>query len=152
MAVRAGGTWYSAPQGPDSGGAFAQLIVSRSLGQRIWLSSGFYYDSNATNELRPGLGQERRGGQAYALAVPAALELRLLTFLAWDAEATFNVAGYHSKYPVVATAFKLISYRHTFALLMSNSPYITVDGLVANTSNGIHNLIVGFTLTREFDF
>jgi hypothetical protein len=151
VAARAGGSWYSASQGPDSGGGFAQLIVSRSLRERLWLSSGLYYHSNPSNEGRPGLGQKRVGGQSYALAVPVALEVRLQTFLAWDAEASFNVAGYHSKYPVVSTAFKIIAYRHTFALIMSNSQYIGADGLVANTSNGIHELIVGFTITREFN-
>lgn len=151
LAVRAGATWYSAAQGPDSGGGFAQLIVSRSLRERLWLSTGLYYHSNASNSDRPGLGQERIGGQSYGLAVPVALEVRLLTFLAWDAEATIHVAGDHAKYPVASTGFKLVTYRHTFALLMSNSQYITADGLVANTSRGIHQLIVGFTITREFD-
>jgi len=151
VAARAGGTWYSSSPGPDSGGGFAQLIVSRSLRERLWLASGLYYHSNASNEGRPGLGHKRVGGQGYALAVPVALEVRLQTFLAWDAEASFNVAGYHSKYPVLSTAFKIITYRHTFALLMSNSPYISADGLMANTDRGIHDLIVGFTITREFD-
>jgi hypothetical protein len=151
LAVRAGGTWFSASQGPDSGGGLAQLIISRSLREYVWLSTGLYYHSNASNQERPGLGRERVGGQAYALAIPVALEVRVQTFLAWDAEATFNVAGYHAKYPVLSTAFKIISNRHTFALIMSNSQYIGADGLVANTSRGIHDLIVGFTITREFN-
>jgi hypothetical protein len=145
VAVRAGGTWYAMYQGPDSGGGFAQLIVSRPLRERLWLSSGVLYHSNASNDARTSRSQE------YALAVPAALEVRLQTFLAWDAEASFNVAGHHAKYPVLSSALKIISYRHTFALIFSNSQYITADGLVANTSRGIHDLIVGFTITREFN-
>jgi Membrane bound beta barrel domain (DUF5777) len=151
VAVRAGATWYAVPQAPDSGGGFAQLIVSRSLREYLWVSSGLLYHSNATNKDRASQDPLRSSGQAYALAIPVALEVRLQTFLAWDAEASFNVAGYHSKYPVLSTAFKIISNRHTFALIMSNSQYITADGLVANTSLGIHDLIVGFTITREFN-
>ena len=151
VAARAGATWYSVANGPDSGGGFAQLIVSRSLREHLWLSSGLLYHSNASNDVRTGQDPQRRSGQAYALAIPLALEVRLQTFLAWDAEASFNVAGYHAKYPVLSTALKIISYRHTFALIFSNSQYITADGLVANTSRGIHDLIVGFTITREFN-
>jgi hypothetical protein len=151
VAARAGATWYSEAQRPDSGGGFAQLIVSRSLREYLWLSSGLYYHSNATNENRLDKNLQRPSGQAYALAIPVALEVRLQTFLAWDAEASFNVAGYHAKYPVLSTAFKIISNRHTFALIMSNSQYITADGLVANTDRGVHDLIVGFTITREFN-
>jgi hypothetical protein len=144
-AVRAGGTWYAMYQGPDSGGGFAQLIVSRSLRERLWLSSGLLYHSNASNDVRTSRSQD------YAMAVPVALEVRLQTFLAWDAEASFNVAGHHAKYPVLASALKIITNRHTFALIFSNSQYITADGLVANTSRGIHNLVLGFTITREFN-
>jgi len=150
VAARAGGTWYAAAEGPDSGGGFAQLIVSRSLREYLWVASGLLYHSNATNENRTGQDL-RRSGREYALAVPVGLEVRLQTFFAWDAEACFNVAGYHAKYPVLSTALKIISYRHTFALIFSNSQYITADGLVANTSRGIHDLIVGFTITREFN-
>ena len=145
VAVRVGGTWYAMYQGPDSGGGFAQLIVSRSLRERLWLSSGLLYHSNASNDVRTTRSQD------YALAVPVALEVRLQTFLAWDAEASFNVAGHHAKYPVLSSALKIVSYRHTFALIFSNSQYITADGLVDNTSRGIHKLIVGFTITREFN-
>jgi hypothetical protein len=151
VAARAGATWYSVLNGPDSGGGFAQLIVSRSLREYLWLASGLYYHSNATNENRVDKNLQRPSGQAYALAIPVALEVRLQTFLAWDAEASFNVAGYHAKYPVLATAFKIISNRHTFALIMSNSQDIAADGLVANTGRSFHYLIVGFTITREFN-
>jgi hypothetical protein len=146
VAVRAGGTWYAMYQGPDSGGGFAQLIVSRSLRERLWLSSGLLYHSNASNDVRIGRGQ------TYAMAVPVAAEVRLQTFLAWDVEASINVAGHHAKYPVLATALKIITYRHTFALIFTNSQYMTVDGLVANTSRGIHHdVVMGFTITREFN-
>jgi hypothetical protein len=145
VAVRGGGTWYEVPHGADSGGGFAQLIVSRSLRERLWLSSGLLYHSNASNDVRIGRGQ------TYAMAIPVAAEVRLQTFLAWDVEASINVAGYHAKYPVLATALKMITNRHTFALIFSNSQYITADGLVANTSRGRHNLVLGFTITREFN-
>ncbi|HJX62463.1 MAG TPA: DUF5777 family beta-barrel protein [Polyangia bacterium] len=145
VAVRAGGTWYAMYQGPDSGGGFAQLIISRSLRERLWLSSGLLYHSNASNNVRTSRSQD------YALAIPVALEVRLQTFLAWDAEASFNVAGHHAKYPILATALKIVTNRHTFAIIFSNSQYITADGLVANTSKGIHDVILGFTITREFN-
>ena len=152
VAVRAGGTWYAIPASPDSGGGFGQLIVSRSLRERLWLSTGLLYHSNASNDVRAAQDYLRQSGQAYALAVPVAAEVRLQTFLAWDVEASINVAGYHAKYPVLATALKIITYRHTFALIFSNSQYITADGLAANTSKGIHHdVIMGFTITREFN-
>jgi hypothetical protein len=141
-----------ARHGPDSGGGFGQLIVSRSLRERLWLSTGLLYHSNASNDVRAAQDYLRQSGQAYALAVPVAAEVRLQTFLAWDVEASINVAGYHAKYPVLATALKIITYRHTFALIFSNSQYITADGLAANTSKGIHHdVIMGFTITREFN-
>ena len=103
VAVRAGGTWYAMYQGPDSGGGFGQLIVSRSLRERLWLSSGLYYHSNASNENRVDKNLQRPSGQAYALAVPVALEVRLLTFLAWDAEASSMWPAITRKYPVLAS-------------------------------------------------
>jgi hypothetical protein len=48
-------------------------------------------------------------------------------------------------------ALKIITNRHTFAIIFSNSQYITADGLVANTSKGIHDAILGLTITREFN-
>jgi hypothetical protein len=152
VAARAGGTWYESPTGPDSGGAFGQLLVSRSFREYLWLGTGLFYHSNASNTARRGPDGRRAAGQAYALAVPAALEVRLQTFLAFDAEACFNVAGYHAKYPVVSAALKFISFRHTFSLVFSNSQYIGADGLVANSERGIHELVFGFTITREFNF
>jgi hypothetical protein len=151
LAARVGGTWYSQVNGRDSGGALAQLLASRSFRERVWVATGLMYHSNASNEGRIGADGLRLPARG-ALAISLAVEWRLTTFLSWDAEAVFAVAGYHSKYPVAATAIKFISHRHTFALLFSNSQYVTADGIVANTSRGIHDLIVGFTITREFNF
>ena len=129
-------------EGRDSGGGFGQLIVSRSFREYLWVSSGLYYHSNASNDERPGLGRPRVGGQSYAMAVPVALEVRLQTFLAWDAEATFNVAGDHAKYPVLSTAFKIISNRHTFALIFKRD--LEDPALVAARRANIIDMILRF--------
>jgi hypothetical protein len=150
VAARVGGTWYSQVGGPDRGGGFAQLLASRSFRERVWVATGLLYHSNATNDGRVdpnGVHLPARG----ALAIPLAVEWRFLRFLAWDVESVVAVAGYHSKYPVTSTALKFVLHRHTFALLFSNSQYVAADGIVANTSRGMRDLIVGFTITREFN-
>ncbi|HEY3358267.1 MAG TPA: DUF5777 family beta-barrel protein [Polyangia bacterium] len=90
-AVRAGGTWFS-QQGPTRGGGLVQLLVHHDFAARLLVGTGLLYHSSASEYgdlvTTNGLKIQNR----YALAVPALLEWRFQSFLAWDVEAVFNVA------------------------------------------------------------
>jgi hypothetical protein len=88
----------------------------------------------------------------YSVALGGYLSVRIATFLAWDAELSERVAGYGATYPAWSTAVKFISWRHTFSIVVSNTEYISSDGIVANSPRGFGDLIMGFTITREVDF
>ena len=62
------------------------------------------------------------------------------------------MAGYAEAHPIISTALKFVTYRHTFSLVVTNSQYTSADGIVANTYRQAKDLILGFTITREFDF
>lgn len=143
VAVRGGVTWFAQPRSRDAVGGFGQLLLSRTFLNRVTVGSGLLFHSESTNSAKSV------ADQAWSLAVPAALEVRILPWLAWDLEGAYSVAGYGSTYPVLTTAVKFLTNRHTFALVVSNTQYMGADGLVANTERRLDEVIVGFTITRE---
>ena len=79
-------------------------------------------------------------------------EVHITDRVAWNFELVSNVAGYHSKYPVISSSFKFIVPGHTFSIIFSNSQYVSADGIVSNSPRGFGDTIIGFNITREFHF
>ncbi len=146
LAVRAGVTWFSQPKADDAAGGFGQLLIGRRFFDRLSIGTGLLFHSESSNEFKTNRDD------AWSLAVPAWVDIRILSFLAWNVEIYANVAGYGSKYPAFASSVKFITNRHTFSLILSNTQYTSADGIVSNTDRDFDHLVVGFQIVREFSF
>ncbi len=158
LGVRAGVTWFSQEDAEDAAGFLAALLINRTFFSRLTVGTGVLFHSDSTNGVKSSLDT------SWSLAVQALVDVRILSFLSWNLEAAFNVAGYGTRgkrdasgaeltsYPVLSSSVRFITNRHTFALVLSNNPYTSADGVVANTERALDKLIVGFTITREWNF
>jgi hypothetical protein len=144
LAARAGVSIF-AQDGSVASGVFAQLLASRTLARRLTVGVVLLGASDSSSPLKTTADTN------WSAAVGGLLDLRLASFLAVDVELVANVAGYGAAHPVIAAGAKLITNRHTFALMLTNASGASADSLVANTPRGLGDLIAGFTLTREFD-
>ena len=145
MTARAGGTWFQqAPVSDSAGGGFAQLAITRSFfNERLVLSTGLFYHSSSSSDAKSDLDK------AWSLAIPAGIEGRPLTWLAFDFEVVGAVAGYRAAYPGISGAVKFVTNRHTFSIIVANTQYISADG-IAGSDRGIRDVLIGFNITREF--
>ena len=79
-------------------------------------------------------------------------EVRLVDSLSVGAEFVQNIAGFHETYPVITFGPKIVTNRHTFAFVVSNTQYMTGDSVVANTYRmAWKKWVLGFHITREID-
>ncbi len=145
VAVRAGLTWFVQTGAQDAVGGFGQLLATRTFFQdRLLLSGGLMFHSSSSSGTKSNLDP------SWSLAVPFAVEGKVLRWLALAAEVSVPVAGYRAKSPVFTGAVRFLTYRHAFSLLVTNSQHIAADGIVAGTDRAWKDLIVGFNVTREF--
>lgn len=143
LAIRGGLTLFAQPDQEDALGGFAQLLSSR-VWQDRWLTGlSLLFHSEASNQTKSA------ADTAYALAVGGLFEARILDWLAWNIEAAYSLAGYKEQFPTFSSSVRFITHRHTFALVLSNSQYMTADGVVANTHRNYDDLVIGFNITRE---
>ncbi|MBM4394590.1 MAG: hypothetical protein FJ087_02740 [Deltaproteobacteria bacterium] len=145
LAIRGGGTWFQqAPLSDSAGGGFAQLLATRSFFRdRLVISTGVLYHSSSSNETKSD------ADPAWSIAIPGALEGRPLTWLALGFEVIGPVAGYRSRYPAMAGSVKFVTHRHHFAILVSDTPYLSADGIVPGSDRGIRDVLIGFAISRE---
>jgi hypothetical protein len=146
LAIRPGYTLFSQSHGQDASGGFVQLLVNRTFYDRLRLGTGFLYHSDSSNDTKSD--QDKN----YSAAILSSLEIRILPQLAWGIEMSSNIAGYRSAHPQLSTAIKYLTDRHTFSLVLSNTQYISADGIVSNTDRTLSDLIIGFSITRELSF
>jgi hypothetical protein len=150
-------SWFSQQDAADAAGFFGQLLLGKRWFKRLHLGTGVLFHSDSSN------GVKSSADKAWSLATYSQLDLRILGWLAWNVDAAFNLAGYGtrdkvsatgekiSSFPSFSSSFRFFTYRHSFALVLSNNAYITADGYVCNSPRGFDQLIVGFSITRELD-
>lgn len=143
VALRPGVTWFSQSHGEDAAGFFGQALVSRKFCERYTLGSGLLFHSDSSNDTKTDRDDD------HSLAVQALLDVRLISWISWNIEMAANVAGYGSGKPALATSVRFITHRHTFSVVLSNTQYMSADGVVANTDRGFGDLVIGFQITRE---
>jgi hypothetical protein len=61
------------------------------------------------------------------------------------------IVGYHEEFPTLTTGHKFITNRHTFSIFISNTQYVTADGVITNTARGFEDVLLGFNFTRELN-
>jgi hypothetical protein len=143
LAVRGGATWFSYLDAADSSGFFGQLLADRVLFDRLVVGAAVLFHSNSTN------GAKFNQDTAWSLAAAAMAELRLAGFVALSAEVLPALAGYHSRYPAFSAGVKFLTHRHTFAIVVGNTTYLTADGYLTNSPSGLRDAAIGFNLSRE---
>jgi hypothetical protein len=158
LGLRAGVTWFSQEDAQDAVGFLGQLLAARRLLERLTLAAGVLFHSDSTNGVKSSADDD------WSLAAMAVVDVRILAWLSWTAEAAVNVAGYGtrdkvdedgeelSSWPSFSSAVRFITNRHTFALVLTNNSYTSADGVVCNSPRGFDRLVVGFTITREWNF
>ncbi len=144
LAARAGLSWFSQRRIEDASGFFAQLLAGGRISRHVWLGTGILLHTQSSSELKSALDEE------YSLALPIQLEVRINGRFAWEAEAVTPVAGFKAPHPVLSTSLKILTWRHTFSLIISNSQYMSADGIVAGSHRALDDAVVGFSITREF--
>lgn len=144
LAVRGGATWFYQAGAEDAAGGFGQLFVDRLFFHRLRVGTGLMFHSDSTDDAKNAADTD------WSLAVPVYVDVRILDWLSWNVELVASVAGYGGKWPNFSSSVRFITHRHTFALVLSNNQYMSADGLVANSERGFDDLIIGFSITREF--
>jgi hypothetical protein len=143
VAARAGVTWFAQPRAADAHGFFGQLLATRLFVNRVLVTAAVLFHSNSTNDTK------YNEDTAWSLAGAVGLEWRILGPLAFDAEGVSCTAGYCSKRPVFTAGFKYITTRHSFALVVSNTTWVTADGYLTNTDRPWDQVGIGFNITRS---
>jgi hypothetical protein len=155
LAVRVGGTWFHAQAanpvgvvwGDNAGGGFGHVVASRLLADRFFLSLGVLGHSHSTTEFAD---RKAAGEPKYSIAAQGAAEVRLSDAVAWAAEITGTLAGWHDSVPVITTGPRFYTSGHTFAFVVSNGQGSSVDAIVTNTPRyRLKEWVVGFNITRE---
>jgi hypothetical protein len=152
LALVAGLTWFSQQDAEDAVGGLGQLLLARRLWERLTLASGLLFHSDSTN------GVKSADDTDWSLAAMLLLDVRVLAWLSWNVEASYGVAGYATRdkagltgWPSFSSSVRFITHRHTFALVLTNNPYTSADGQVCNSPRGFDKLVVGFTITRQWN-
>jgi hypothetical protein len=143
LALRVGGSWFAHARHADAFKPFAQLLGTAVLAKRYLLSVGLLGHGDSTNP------NKNQSDTDWTLAVAVALDIRLFENIAFGAEVCYAVAGYRATKPILTLGPKLITNRHTFSLVVTNSQYVSADSLLSNTDRSFEDLILGFNITRE---
>lgn len=140
VGVRAGAsTFYVA--GATSTAWFVQGGLQKSLGG-VTLTAMAAFHQNSTGATKTPLDLDHSFGLGAGVEVPVTESMSV----AGDVVA--SLGGYRVVYPGVTVGAKWRSWRHTFALMLTNTDHVTLDGLIANTPRAAPSL--GFNVTREF--
>jgi hypothetical protein len=124
-------------------GYFATITAGRSVGNRIYLASGALYHSNSTYFSKTVADQD------WTLCVPFSLALRVFGGFSVLTEEFFPIQGYRAGKPGYAYGFKYTTFRHSFSVLLTNTQYTTMDGVVTG-SDRLDKPVLGFLITRRF--
>jgi hypothetical protein len=142
----AGISWFAQKDRKDAAGGFAQIFVDRVFFDLLLVGAGFGFHSDSSSD------EKAMDDEAFSGAVLGVVEWRMIDALAFTAEIAANVFGYEEKYPVFSVAIKILTHRHVFSLMLTNTQFILSDGIVADTWRGPKDWVFGFQIVREFNF
>jgi len=143
LAIRPGISIFTQKDAGDAARGFLQLLASRTLKSRFRFGSGLLYHSESTNDTKTNLDDD------YSVAAQALFEVLITPSLAWNVEMSANLSGYGSSNPQISSSLKILTYRHSFAIVLTNNQYTSADGVVTNTHRGFEDIVIGFSITRE---
>ncbi|RJO74290.1 MAG: hypothetical protein C4523_01185 [Myxococcales bacterium] len=146
MAVRGGATWFYQPDVADAAGGYGELMIDHEFFDRLLICAVAQFHSDSSWNTKTAADKD------WSLAAGGVVEIRILDFLAWNAEVLAPVAGYTADYPGWSSSVKFITNKHIFSLVLANTNYINADGIVAGSDRDFSELIIGFNIIREFTF
>ena len=145
-AVIGGVTWFAQKDAKDAAGGFGQLFIDRVFFDMLFVGVGFAFHSESSSDVKS------TKDSAFSGAVEGLVEWRMIDRLALTAEVAANVFGYGEKWPALSFAVKVLTNRHVFSLILTNTQFILADGIVANSWRAPSDWVFGFQIIREFDF
>lgn len=154
VAVRAGLSWFSQKDADDAVGGYGEIFIDRIFFDMLLIGAGFQFHSDSSSDVKT------RDDTPYSGAVLGVIEWRMIKQLALVAEVAASVLGYGSEYgnakrpsiPGFSMGLKILTHRHTFALMVSNTQFINADGIVSNSWRDFSDILFGFQILREFNF
>lgn len=144
LGIRAGLDWFSQEGAKDAVGGIGELMFGRLMFNRVYTGFNFLIASSSSGPKKSNIDAQS------SAAVQIALDPRLSSGFSWPFEITYGVAGYKLKAPAMTTGPKWVTNRHMFAIVLSNTQYITTDGIVTNSDRfNFRDWVLGFHITRE---
>jgi hypothetical protein len=145
VALRPGFTWFAQPEEEDASGFFGQLLLERKFGKHLSCAAGVLYHSESSGD------RKSAGDDEDSMALHGGFSIRLRPRFSLDGEVTSTVSGYGEDDPAVSMALRLFTYGHTFSLVVTNTQYISADGIVGNAWRPVDEPVIGFNITRLFE-
>ncbi len=146
LGARAGFSWFVEQDADDELNGFFQILAGRTFANKYTINTGLLYHSHSWNR------NKTEADENHSMAVPLNIEIRPWGGISWLFEVVTAIDGYSSPHSLISTAVKIITNRHTFIIMVTNSQYISASGVVTNAPNEFSDPIVGFTITRELNF
>lgn len=144
LGLRGGFDWYAQEGAKDAIGAIVEVMVGRLFANRLYTGFNILFSSNSSGPKKSNLDASS------SAAIQLAIDPRLSSGFSWPFEMTYTVAGYKLTAPVMTTGPKWVTNRHMFAIVLSNTQYITTDGIVTNSDRfNFKDWVLGFHITRE---
>lgn len=128
LGLRLGFSWFAQEQRDDASGLFAELMVGRLLFDRVYAGLNLLYHSSSSGAMKTDTDAKA------SVALQAMLAWRINGGLSLAMEVTPSIAGYKARTPVVTFGPRFITNRHTFAIVLSDTPYFSTDAIVANAA------------------
>jgi hypothetical protein len=141
-AIRAGTTLFYQDTSGFASGYFASLAAGRSVGDRVYAATGILYHSNSTYFTKTVSDKD------WTLCLPFSLSIRVHKGFSLLAEVFAPLTGYSAGKPAYAYGFKYATWRHSFSVLLTNTQYTTMDGVVSG-SGRLNQPVLGFMITRK---
>jgi hypothetical protein len=144
--IMAGASWFVQKDRQDAAGGFAQLFIDRVFFDMLLVGVGFGFHSESSSD------EKAQTDNAFSGAVLGVIEWRMIERLALCGEIAANVFGYGEKWPAFSLALKILTTRHVFSLMLTNTQFMLSDGIVTNSWRGASDWVFGFQIAREFSF
>ena len=147
LVLGGGASVFVHPGEEDAVGWNGQLLVGRplpagfdfTLGVLAATESSTPAKSNADYNYSAGAG----GELSWGMGVHPHVRLHV--------EAVAPFVGYDAGHPAVAAGVNILTFRHGFAFLVSNSQMLSLDALPAGSYRTVDDLVVGFSILRQWD-
>ncbi len=142
LGFRSGLSWYDETEKSDFSGFFGGFTLGKTLRSRIHLTLGILHHTESTGQGKTEADPD------HSTALSGSINILLGERWTLTAEASGSIDGYDAGRTMWAAGPRLITKGHSFAIVVSNSQNISLDGLAAG-SDVDSDPLFGFTITRR---